>query len=62
MKEIGDNTTEVQEDFELIAFDFVSNPSTHGAFMSPLREGKEHTKESKFVKVEEIISEILAEI
>ena len=25
----------VQPDFELIAFDFVSNPSTHGAFMSP---------------------------
>ena len=26
---------EVQDDFELIAFDFVSNPSTHGAFLSP---------------------------
>jgi hypothetical protein len=25
----------VQPDFELIAFDFVSNPSTQGAFMSP---------------------------
>jgi hypothetical protein len=31
----GDDTVEVQPDFELIAFDFVSNPSTHGAFMSP---------------------------
>jgi hypothetical protein len=29
----GDDTVEVQPDFELI--DFVSNPSTHGAFMSP---------------------------
>ena len=29
------DTVEVQPDFELIAFDFVSNPSTHGAFMSP---------------------------
>ena len=28
---------EVQPDFELIAFDFVSNPSTQGAFMSPGR-------------------------
>ena len=27
----------VQPDFELIAFDFVSNPSTQGAFMSPGR-------------------------
>ena len=34
---VGD---EVQDDFELIAFDFVSNPSTHGAFLSPTNEGK----------------------
>ena len=32
-------TVAVQPDFELIAFDFVSNPSTQGAFMSP---GKIH--------------------
>ena len=31
---------EVQNDFELIAFDFVSNPSTHGAFLSPVNESK----------------------
>ena len=38
----GDDTVEVQPDFELIAFDFVSNPSTHGAFLSPskMNEGK----------------------
>ena len=35
-----DDTVEVQPDFELIAFDFVSNPSTHGAFLSPKNEGK----------------------
>jgi len=37
-----EGTVEVQPDFELIAFDFVSNPSTHGAFMSPgggMKEG-----------------------
>ena len=34
------DTVEVQPDFELIAFDFVSNPSTHGAFLSPTIEGK----------------------
>tara|TARA_B100001094_G_scaffold132547_1_gene128416 strand:- start:607 stop:1236 length:630 start_codon:yes stop_codon:yes gene_type:complete len=38
-EEEGD-TVEVQPDFELIAFDFVSNPSTHGAFLSPKNEGK----------------------
>ena len=30
----------VGEDFELIGWDFVSNPSTHGAFMSPVNESK----------------------
>jgi len=38
----GDDSVEVQPDFELIAFDFVSNPSTHGAFLSPTNEGKLH--------------------
>ena len=33
-------TVKVKDDFELIAFDFVSNPSTHGAFLSPTNEGK----------------------
>ena len=41
VKEIHeDDTVEVQPDFELIAFDFVSNPSTHGAFLSPTNESK----------------------
>jgi len=30
-------TVKVKDDFELIAFDFVSNPSTQGAFMAPGR-------------------------
>jgi len=39
----GENpVVKVQPDFELIAFDFVSNPSTHGAFLSPTNEGKLH--------------------
>ena len=33
VEEISENTVEVQEDFELIGWDFVSNPSTQGAFM-----------------------------
>jgi len=40
MNEEEGETVEVQPDFELIAFDFVSNPSTHGAFLSPTNEGK----------------------
>jgi hypothetical protein len=39
VEEINENTVQVQDDFELIGWDFVSNPSTHGAFMYPVREG-----------------------
>jgi hypothetical protein len=40
VKEINENTVEVQDDFELIGWDFVSNPSTHGAFMYPAGGGQ----------------------
>ena len=54
----GDDTVQVQPDFELIAFDFVSNPSTQGAFLSPLKEGVD--KDIKPInKVESIINDIL---
>ena len=58
----GDNTLEVQPDFELIAFDFVSNPSTHGAFLSPVNESKNSlTKTDKYVNVNKIITDIITE-
>jgi hypothetical protein len=31
VQESGNGTVEVQDDFELLCFDFVSTPSTHGA-------------------------------
>ena len=62
VKELDENdekdTVQVQPDFELIAFDFVSNPSTHGAFLSPLKEGVERNI-TKITKVESIINDIL---
>ena len=58
--------SEVQDDFELIAFDFVSNPSTHGAFMAPMNEGKGKRelghKCGKWCKVEHTIMEILGDM
>ena len=60
MREAG-NTLEVQPDFELIAFDFVSNPSTHGAFLSPVNESKGATTVNKFAGVERIITDIITE-
>ena len=63
VKELSEDegdTVEVQPDFELIAFDFVSNPSTHGAFMSPMNEGVDKGRTSgKYHKVEIIINDIL---
>ena len=57
-----EDSQEVQNDFELIAFDFVSNPSTHGAFMYPMHESVEHNivRDTKYGKVEAIISNILS--
>ena len=52
-----DGTVEVQPDFELIAFDFVSNPSTHGAFMRPVNEGVE--KQKPETRIESIINSIM---
>ena len=40
VKEINETTVEVQDDFELIGWDFVSNPSTQGAFMYPGGSGQ----------------------
>ena len=56
-KEGGEDTVEVQPDFELIAFDFVSNPSTHGAFMRPVNESVQpKTPENN---IERIINSIM---
>jgi len=52
----------VGNDFELIAFDFVSNPSTHGAFMYPLSENvdKQHGRAcGAYCKAEDIINKII---
>ncbi len=60
MRESGE-TLEVQPDFELIAFDFVSNPSTHGAFLSPVNESKGSIATNKFSNIERIITDIITE-
>ena len=57
----ADQTLEVQPDFELIAFDFVSNPSTHGAFLSPVNESKSALSQNRFTNIERIITDIITE-
>jgi len=59
VNQTNEGQLEVQPDFELVCWDFVSNPSTHGAFMNPvaLQEGK--VKVNKFDKVNNLINDIL---
>jgi len=57
----GGNTVEVQPDFELIAFDFVSNPSTHGAFLSPVNESVQKVVTEKYSNINNIITNIITE-
>ncbi|HOT88050.1 MAG TPA: hypothetical protein PLC59_00440 [Bacteroidales bacterium] len=69
LKKISENAAVVGDDFELIAFDFVSNPSTQGAFMSPvgqvsLSEGVEYKNPTtnRWERTDDIIRNILSEI
>ena len=60
----GDQTLKFGDDFDLIAFDFVSNPSTHGAFMYPMNEGVDKSQTQgrtcgDWCKAEDIINKII---
>ena len=52
-----DGVLEVQDDFELLCWDFVSTPSNPGSYMH-LTEGKE-IQENKYLKINTLLSEIL---
>jgi len=60
VQQTNEGHLEVQSDFELVCWDFVSNPSTHGAFLSPttLSEGVTRPVD-KYAKVNGIIREII---
>ena len=61
---LSEGTVTVQDDFELLCWDFVSTPSTHGAFMSPvggLNEGKIQTPAFKYNNVNNIIRDIICD-
>lgn len=60
----SEGVVEVQDDFELICWDFVSNPSTHGAFMRPTSMNEstnKMTQQNKYNRVNDIITSILCE-
>ena len=49
---------EVQDDFELLCWDFVSTPSNPGSYMQTIREGKENNI-NPYTKANSIVTEIL---
>jgi len=68
VESINDGSQQVQPDFELIAFDFVSNPSTHGAFLSPVNESVDKNQQYEqrpdcgiWCKTEQLIHDIITE-
>ena len=69
VQESGNGTVEVQDDFELLCFDFVSTPSTHGAFMKPAGRAIQELQESvassvseyKYTNVNNIVRDIICD-
>ena len=60
VQENSDGILMVQEDFDLLCFDFVSTPSTPGAYMSPMNEGVS-TPTKDYTKVNNIIRDIICD-
>ena len=67
----SEGKTLVNDDFELVAFDFVSNPSTRGAFLEPVNLNESVSNDNvitdgrvctKYCKLEGLVHEILGEI
>ena len=50
---------EVQDDFELLCWDFVSTPSNPGSYMHLVKEGLELSSTNKYENVNNIVREIL---
>jgi hypothetical protein len=59
LKEINEGTLEVQDDFELLCWDFVSTPSNPGSYMTLIKEGLENPKENPYSRINILLSEIL---
>ena len=59
VQQTNEGYLEVQPDFELVCWDFVSNPSTHGAFMNPVSLNEAKQAVNKFSRVNSLINDIL---
>ena len=67
---MGEGKVKVADDFELIGWDFVSNPSTHGAFMTPITMNESVNRQLKeqaivcgeYCKAQDLMREIITEL
>lgn len=59
VQQTNEGTLMVQPDFELVCWDFVSNPSTQGAFMNPISLNEAKQTVGKYDKLDSIINNIL---
>ena len=55
-------TVTVEDDFYLICWDFVSNPSTHGAFMKPVNESVSSKPIKSYKKINTLVRDIICEL
>lgn len=58
---LQEQTVTVQDDFELLCWDFVSTPSTHGAYVSPVGLNESKLPTYKYTKVNNIIRDIVCD-
>ena len=58
---LNEGTLEVQDDFELLCWDFVSTPSTPGAYVSPVGLNENKLPIYKYTKVNNIIRDIICD-
>ena len=58
LKQVGE-TMEVQDDFELLCWDFVSTPSNPGSYMIMVNEGLNNQIVNPYSKANTILTEIL---
>jgi hypothetical protein len=60
VKNLGEGKVEVLDDFQIVCWDLVSNPSTQGAFMDNLNESVGYSKTNKYSKINSLISDIIS--
>lgn len=58
LKQVGE-LMEVQDDFELLCWDFVSTPSNPGSYMHLVKEGLDFSQQDNYRKVNSVLTEIL---